>query len=249
MFFLSKFLPVFVLPIGVVVLLVLFGLRQKWRWLGGVAAVLLVAASLPVVSQQLMRRLEKAYPAWRVAEVPQADVVLVLGGALGAPAGPGYLPEWSEAVDRFEGGVALLKAERAQWLLFTAAARSADGKIEPEGAGMRRIALERGLPAERILLTGPVANTADEVRELERLAIERGWKRALLVTSAWHMPRAMRQFRGHGLEVVAFPVDFRSRPNLANRWLDWIPTAGALADTERALREIYGMAFYAVFKR
>lgn len=249
MLFFNKFLPVFVLPIGVVVVLVLLGLRQKWRWLGAAGAGVLVAASLPVVSQWLLARLESVYPAMRVDAAPEADVVLVLGGMLGAPAVPGGLPEWSEAVDRFEGGVALAQGGRAPWLLFTAAARSGDGSIEPEGAALRRLAVARGLDPARVLLTGPVSNTADEVRELERLAVERGWKRVLLVSSAWHLPRAMRQFRGHGLEVVPFPVDFRSRPNLTTPWIDWIPTAGALADTERALREVYGIAFYAVFRR
>jgi uncharacterized SAM-binding protein YcdF (DUF218 family) len=217
--------------------------------LGVVAAGLLLTASLPVVSQRLMARLESVYPAMRVDAAPEAEVVLVLGGMLGAPVVPGGLPEWSEAVDRFEAGLALAQAGRARWLLFTAAARSGDGSIESEGAGLRRLAIARGLDPARVLLTGPVLNTADEVRELEKLAVAHGWKRVLLVSSAWHLPRAMRQFRGHGLEVVPFPVDYRSRPNLASPWLDWIPTAGALADTERALREAYGIAFYAVFRR
>jgi len=249
MFFLGKFLPVFVLPIGLVVLLILLGLRQKWRWLGVVAALGLLGASLPAVSQRLMAVLETVHPPLRVADAPESDAILVLGGMLGAPLGPGYLPEWSESVDRYEGGVALLQAGRARWLVFTAAGRSADGSVESEGAALRKLALARGLDGDRILLTGAVTNTADEVRELEKLAAERGWKRILLVTSAWHMPRAVRQFRGHGPVVVPFPVDFRSRPNLANGWMDWIPTAGALADTERALRECYGMAFYTVFRR
>lgn len=61
------------------------------------------------------------------------------------------------------------------------------------------------------------------------------------------MPRAMRLFKRAGVEITAFPVDYRALPNRSLPYLDWIPNAGALGKTELALRECYGMAFYAVF--
>lgn len=249
MLLLNKLLPVFVLPIGVVLVLVLLALRQKWRWLGLAAAVVLYGASLPVVGEGLIGRLERVHPRLRVAEAPVADVVLVLGGTMGPPVPAGYLPNWGDAVERFEGGVALVQAGRASRLLFTGASRSADGAVESEGATMRALAVARGVPAAQIDVTGAVGNTADEARALARWCAEHGARRVLVVSSAWHLPRAMRQLRRTGLELTAFPVDFRavSAGRKPLPFTDWLPSAaGGLALTETALREGYGIAFYTV---
>jgi uncharacterized SAM-binding protein YcdF (DUF218 family) len=107
--------------------------------------------------------------------------------------------------------------------------------------------VERGVPAGRITVLGKVGNTADEARELAKFAAVNGVKRVLLVTSAWHMPRAMRQFRKAGVEVIAFPVDYRYEPDRALPYMDFLPGADGLKLTELALRETYGLAFTAVF--
>lgn len=252
MLFFHKLLPVFLLPIGVVIVLVLLGLRQKWRWLGLVGAAGLYVASLPVVGGWLLGRLEGAYPRLKVAEAPAADVVLVLGGTMGPPVGDGYVPNWAESMERFEGGVALVQAGKAGRLLFTGAPRSSDGRFESEGAAMLRLAVARGVPREQTDVTGPVANTADEVEALRRYCQERGYRRVLLVTSAWHMPRSMRLFRKAGVEITPFPVDFRYAPlaDQSLRYMAFMPHAvQGLGQTELALRECYGIAFYAMLGR
>ena len=249
---LHKLLPVFVLPIGITVLLVLLGLRRKWRWLGVVAAVVLLGSSMPVVGMWAIGQLESHYPALRIDEAPTADLVLVLSGTMGAPnRGAGYVPNWGDAMERFEAGVLLMQARKAPLLMFTGARTGTAGEEDTEGAIMRRLATERGVAAEKILLTGEVANTADEARQLAQFAAEHGVKRVLLVTSAWHLPRTMRQFRRAGVEIVAFPVDYRSMRGVGvwreKRLTDFLPSAGGLEMTETALRECYGLAFYTVF--
>lgn len=241
MLFLNKLLPVFVLPVGIVTLLVVLASLRRWRVLGLVAAGLLVAASLPVVGNALLGPLEAEHPPARVDEVAPADAVLVLGGVLSPASGPGLLPEWSEAVERFEAGIALVRADRARLLLFTG------DPLGSEGATLRRLALARGVPDDRIRVIGAVDNTADEAVRLQRLASEHGWRRVVLVSSVWHLPRAVRQFRGAGVELAPFPVDYRALPNRRLPYLDWLPTASALAKTELAMREAYGIAFHALF--
>ncbi len=250
--FLNKLLPVFVLPIGLVIILVVLGMLKKWRWLVFTTLGAFLVASLPVTGFWCIGRLESVYPRLKVMEAPEADVVLVLGGTMGPPSPDGFLPNWADAMERFEGGVALLQAGKAARLLFTGAPRSADGSFDSEGAAMREAAIGRGGPAERIDVTGAVGNTADEARALKQYCEERGFKRVLLVTSAWHMPRAMRQFRKAGLEITAFPVDYRA--GAADQrplpYMDWLPSAiNGLGNTELALRECYGIAFYALTGR
>ncbi len=75
---------------------------------------------------------------------------------------------------------------------------------------------------------------------------ERGWHKIILVTSSWHMRRAARQFRKAKVDFVPFPVDYQVDPRSSVTVLDFLPQAGGLGRTETALREMYGMAFYAI---
>jgi len=238
---LNKLLPVFVLPIGVITALIVLGALKQWRWLSLTAAAALLLSAVPAVSNVLLRQLEEAYPARSVASVPEADAALVLGGIMSPVKEVGLTPEWSEAVERFEAGLALAQRGKVGRLLFTGDVRGS------EGTALRREAILRGLPEARVEVIGAVGNTADEAAQLRRYARERGLKRVVLVTSAWHLPRAMRQFHGAGVELVPFPVDYRALPNRLLPYLDYIPNAGALQKTEMALRECYGIAFYAIF--
>lgn len=241
MLFLNKLLPTFVLPIGLVTALMLLAAWKKWRWAALLAAFGLLASSTGVVANALLQPLENSYPARSVGSLPEADAVLVLGGIMSPGKEPGLIPEWAESVERFEAGVQIVRRDKARLLLFTGDTRGS------EGTALQREALERGVPRERTAVIGAVGNTADEAAQLKKFAAQHGLKRVVLVTSAWHLPRAMRQFKVAGVELVPFPVDYRGLSNRLLPYLDWIPTAGSLQKTEMALRECYGMAFYAVF--
>ena len=140
-----KVLPFVLMPTGLCMLLVVASICLKRRWLALAGLAVLWLGSTQPVSNALLRSLEDAYPPVLVADCPQADAVVVLGGGLRdeSPAGQ---PEWSDAVDRFERGVALMQAGKAHYLLFTAA--TWPGLPETEGEMLRRYAVARGIPAE-----------------------------------------------------------------------------------------------------
>jgi uncharacterized SAM-binding protein YcdF (DUF218 family) len=250
MLFLNKLLPIFVLPLGWVLLLLVFALvRKKW-WPVVVAMMILVVASLPATASRLIGWLESFYPALPVAEAGPADAIVVLGGILGPKAVPGGVINWNESSERFDGGVALLRAGRAKTLVFTGARMPWEKRIMvSEGESLRVIALAQGVPAEQIVVTGEVGNTRDEARAVAELAKARGWKKVIVVTTAWHLPRAARLFRNAGVDFVPFPVDFRTDGKRSLAGVDFLPKAEALLMTEVALRECYGNVFYAVTKR
>jgi len=64
----------------------------------------------------------------------------------------------------------------------------------------------------------------------------------LLVTSAWHMPRAVGSFRAVGFDVVAYPVDFRAGGGV--RW--GFDPAANLVGLDRAAHEWLGLAWYRI---
>jgi uncharacterized SAM-binding protein YcdF (DUF218 family) len=83
LFELRKFLPVLVMPLGLSLLLIAFGLLLRRRVLAIAGLLLLFLASLPAVSDSLGLFLENQYPHLQVAQCPTADVVVPLGGYAG----------------------------------------------------------------------------------------------------------------------------------------------------------------------
>jgi len=201
------------------------------------------------VGNRLTGWLESFYPALPIAGAGPADAIVVLGGILGPKAEPGYVTNWSDSSERFFGGVALLRAGRAKMLVFTGARLPWEGRATLEGDDLRAIAIGQGVPAEQILVTREVSNTRDEARAVAELARLRGWRKIILVTTAWHMPRAARVLRNAGVDFIPFPVDFRSDEVRTLAAVDFLPKADAWQMTETALRECYGIAFYTLTGR
>jgi uncharacterized SAM-binding protein YcdF (DUF218 family) len=156
----------------------------------------------------------------------------------------GLVPEWGEAADRLFGGIELMQANKAPRLVLTRGLLPWQGAIRAEGEILREIAIAAGVPAERIVLTPPAMNTADEavgVRSL--LASDAG--PVILVTSAFHMTRARALFEQQGLSVIEYPVDFRV-DETAGAPMKYLPAASALRDSDTAIREWLGQAYYAL---
>ena len=235
-----------ILPVGLT-LLVLLGAWHWRRWgLVGLAAALLFFASLPCVSEFLLKSLEDEIPERSVAETPAADAILVLSGILGDDRGPDRKTNWGEGYDRFEAGIQLWKAGKAPHLVLTDPSPSRPDGRETEGNRLRREAILTGVPAEAVVLLGPIGNTADEAGLLARTARARGWQRIILVTTAWHLPRAWERFRQQDVEWILYPVDHRTPVHSAWDPVDFFPSAYALAETEIFLREWIGRWYYRV---
>lgn len=249
MLYFNKLLPIFVLPLGWVVLLLVLGLWRKKRWPIIVALALLYVTSMPLVGNSLAGWLESRYPAVAIDQVENADAIVPLGGIFGPTTQEGFLPNLGEASERLEAGIVLWEKKKAPWLVFTGGRLPWSKQTEVEGAASKRAAIARGVPAEQIIVTREVGNTIDEAYAIRDLMRERGWRKIILVTSAWHMPRAARLFHKAGVDFVPFPVDFQVDPKASLGLLDFLPRAGGLQMTESAVREWYGTLFYALTGR
>ena len=121
------------------------------------------------------------------------------------------------------------------------------GGLAPEGELYLQDGEVFGVPASAIASTLTVVNTSEEARVVRALLPGRDC-RILLVTSAFHMRRTQRLFKREGLTMVPLPVDFQARsPGAASIWRDpllWLPSAGHLPGSSRALREWIGRLVY-----
>jgi uncharacterized SAM-binding protein YcdF (DUF218 family) len=243
--YLHKLLPLLLSPIVVVLALVLVGAWRRSRAVLLVAALLLWTLSTPVIANALFRMVEGERARLTASERPEAAAVVVLSGMLQHVQGSkGLVPEWGEAADRLFGGIELMQANKAPRLVLTRGLLPWQGAIRAEGEILREIAIAAGVPAERIVLTPPAMNTADEavgVRSL--LASDAG--PVILVTSAFHMSRARALFEQQRLTVIEYPVDFRVDAT-GEGPKDYAPDARALWRSDIAIREWLGQAYYAL---
>ena len=82
-------------------------------------------------------------------------------------------------------------------------------------------------------------NTIENARFSARVLAGAGIKRIVLVTDAWHMPRSITRFHAAGLEVIAAPTNYYSRPSLTP--VDFLPTEGGLEKSNIAFHEWIGI--------
>jgi uncharacterized SAM-binding protein YcdF (DUF218 family) len=245
MIYLHKILPALVSPLGLCLLMVLIGLiLNARRWVAR-GIVILIVCALPATSNMLWRQLEQGHELQDPAQAPTASAIVVLSGMLRAvQGGDDFTYEWSEAADRYFAGVALALNMRAPKLIFTRGAQPWSAGA-PEGEILYARARKDLVPEGMLDLTPAVENTAQEAKAVAAM-LERGAE-IILVTSAFHMPRAEALFREAGLEVTPWPVDFRASANKITT-MDFIPSAGGLSGTSAALREFLGRAYYAYLK-
>ena len=255
-FWLSKLLPQLLYPLGLGLLLQSLALLQRRRrcapGLSATALLLITLPSLPLVSEALLRPLEQQATALTPHPVPPADAVLVLGGGI-RPAGPGGMGvEVGDAGDRLLTGVRLMRQGLAPTLI-TSGGRVSFSAADPtpsEAVLAQQLALELGIPAQAILLNPSSRTTAEEAKAIQALAASRGWQRLLLVTSAFHMRRALASFRHSGspLEIIPVACDYRlmpsGKPTLQSLGLGLIPSAQALEQSTMVLKEHLGLLIY-----
>jgi len=244
MIYLHKILPVFVLPIMLVIIVILIGLIKNKKKLIYVAIGLLYTLSTPIFSNNFFKIVEGSEYRKPISAIDSADAIVVLSGMLEInEVGDITYVEWGDP-DRFFGGIALIKAGKAQKLVFTGGKMPWDKAKKNEGDVLKEYAISNGIPSEKILVTKDVENTADESVEVRELIGSS--KKIILVTSAYHMYRAKRLFEKQGFEVIAYKVDYKATRSLKTTIMDFLPDAESLRLTEIGIREIIGRLFYLI---
>jgi uncharacterized SAM-binding protein YcdF (DUF218 family) len=200
-------------------------------------------SAAPFVANGLMATLENQYRG-DPATLPPADVAVVLGGAVYPPSPPRREPELGEAVDRVWSAAQLYRAGRIKRILVVGGNLPWWPEARPEAELIQALLVELGVPQTAIDIGTTSRNTFENASEAKTLMQIRPFVSGLLVTSAWHMPRALAIFKKAGIPVFPAPCDFRASETLTGTLLDWMPQAGAFAMTSAALREWLGYYVY-----
>ena len=219
MIYLHKLLPIVFSPLGLVILILFWAALSRRALPIYLAIAFLLAASLPITSNLLFRTVEqhavKKYP----ADMPHADAVVVLGGMLSnVESTRGRVTEWVDP-DRFFAGVELMKAPKANTLIFMGGKLPWFPDAPPEGKILAEFAQSMGIPKNQILVTKEVQDTEDEAQAVKAIFATHTTPKIILVTSAYHMPRALLIFKRNGFDVVTYPWILRLRHRKLRPWI------------------------------
>lgn len=256
-FFLSKFLPLFVYPLGLacVLLVAALAVRRRPRWqttLVALTLVLLWLSGTRPLGAMVIRSLERQH--LPPATVPQAEIIVVLGGGSRTADYPRSTPELNEAGDRLLHAAWLYRQQAAPRILLSGGKNQLLGTARtPEAETMAEIMTMMGVPRETLILESTSRNTYENALEIKKILDREGISEIILVTSATHMPRAYRIFTKMGLTVTAAPTDFLvtdrlwvhlTRPEIDVQLINLLPTAENLEDLSTALKEYIGLVIY-----
>lgn len=255
--FLSKFLPLLVYPLGLGIILLATALllRRRPRLKTGLlvaSLLLLLLGSNRWLSYGLARSLEWQY--LPPNEVPQADVIVVLGGATESAQYPRTAVEVNSAGDRVLHAARLYRQGKAPAILVSGGNITwLGGRNMTPAEEMADLLTLLSVPTDAIWMQPRSQNTQEDAEYSVQLLQEKGIQRILLVTSAMHMPRSVALFRHLGVEVIPAPTDFTVTqsgwdnlfsPDPQALLVNLLPNASSLSLTTNALKEYLGLFVY-----
>jgi uncharacterized SAM-binding protein YcdF (DUF218 family) len=215
------------------------GRRRVAVWLLASAAAVLYFGSLVPVGEALLTPLESQYPPLREGEPLQGvGSVVVLGSAYMPRNGIPVSAALSEdGLIRIVEGLRLMR--RLPGVRLVVSGGAAPG-FTPTALGYAELAREYGVADGALVVLVRPLDTADEAQAVKTLL---GTAPFVLVTSAYHMPRAVRLMQRAGAHPIPAPTGQRvgAFPGSGLR-----PTSAGMRDTEIALHEYLGLAALAI---
>lgn len=240
----AHFIAAFLLPPFCLLLLGIAGLLL-WHRRPTIARLLVAASlgllwlfSMPIVANSLMQRLEGAPVAFD-PKTQTADAIVVLGAGT-------YLnaPEYGADTVSESGLVRLRYAARLQRETGKPVLLSGgkpQGSTLSEAEQMKAV-LENEFHIPVKWVEGGSGNTFENARLSRQILATAGIRRIYLVTHAWHMPRAAMAFRAAGFDVVPAPTAYSVHGAIG--LLDFLPSAGAMLESEHFMHEVIGTLWY-----
>ncbi len=202
--------PLALLWLGLFILTVTLWQARHRAFAGGAAVLFLLVQTVggTNLSLLLLAALERPYAGVKAEELPQADVIVLLGGGVEpSPSEVGQL-HLNIAGDRLVMALELARLGKAP-VLCVSGGTAQLGQTRWVEADLIKQAIDtRQLASVPVISLGARRDTHDEAVRLRALCAEHGWKRILLVTSAAHQRRALATFRHEGLDVTPAACNF-----------------------------------------
>ena len=255
MFFeLSKYLWVFGDPANIFLLILVVSwalLRTRWHKCGQRLQRLLVLVSLLIATVPFSSWgfwiLENQFP--RMLLLPdRVDGIIVAGGIIDPQLSHDRRqPVIGGAVERLTAMAKLAKLYPNAKVIFSGGAGDPSQPNLKEANYIAPFMADIGLDLNRIIYEDRARNTSENAQLTLKIAKPKVGDTWLLVTSAFHMPRAMGAFRKAGWDIQAYPVDYNTPVNF--QWQLFFNFSSGLMLMSNFVHEIVGLIVYKITGR
>lgn len=254
MFLVKKIIAALLMPLPFCLLLAFLGLLLQWlfgrrrmgRFLTSLGMALLLLFSLQPIADQLLAPLENRYPPLAANRLRpgSVDFIVVLGG--GHTSDP-RLPVTSQIGEATLAR--LTEAIRLQRLLPGTRLLLSGGQVffdpTPNAVIMANVAQALGVPKNILQLEIQSRDTEDEAKLIRGIVSTRPF---ILVTSAYHLPRAMLLFERFGMHPIPAPANFLAKKSRGPAFWSFFPRARQLDNSRCAIHEYLGLAWITFHK-
>ena len=249
--YLSKILPLLVLPVGIVIgfaviayILLRKGRTRASRFFLVTAILILWVASLPIVADALLRQLENDFPAVTLDSIAPRKCLVLLGGVLQPALSPRVDVNMLDGIDRVHKAAQLYKAGKAETIIVAGGNQPWTPLADPEARSIKLLLVDWGVPYNAIHVEYKSLNTFENALNVEDMLKKLECGAPLLVTSAAHMKRAVGVFENRYIQVFPVSADVRATRHPKLTVLDFLPSAVALNKTSDVVREWIGLMVY-----
>ncbi|TQV74651.1 YdcF family protein [Aliikangiella marina] len=245
----AEILNSFFMPPGINLILILTGwiLLKRYRKtavsLFSLSLITLYIFSLPIVADSLIQRIEStsALTTQQIKQISQSDIsnkaIVVLSGGRVAAA-----PEYDK-ID-IVNPATLQRIHFASWLQkrtqlpVLLSGGSSSNEATAESVLMNQL-MAASFGNQPRWIESESKNTGQSAEYSANILKKNDIDEVILVTHAWHMPKASKAFESNGLKVVEAPTAFLSGQILSDNWRDYFPSADALAQSNKAFFEMF----------
>lgn len=244
----TRLFELFFLPPGLFIFIPLLSLLliKKIKTLKGVLLLQLLlfyVLSLPVANHFLFRQLETS-PALSVEQIKNttADIIVVLAGGIKAYKREYHGADISDFTILRLRYAAYLQKRTGLPVLVTGGIEKAE---TTEAELMHKVLREEYEVKANIYIENQSQNTFENASRVKKLLNQYHFKHILLVSSAFHMPRALAQFEHAEITVTPAPTGFYHN-SMGYKYGDFLPNSRALRQNYLALHEIIGAFWYRI---
>ncbi|HEU4717053.1 MAG TPA: YdcF family protein [Bacteroidia bacterium] len=245
-FLLSKLLSFLIMPLTWIFLLLFFSFRgkddrRKKRY--RIAAVVLI---LLFTNRFIFDRVMHVWEINTIQTPPKGsyDAIIILGGI--STYDPDFdRVQFSNGNDRLMQGLLLLKEGVAPKILFTGGSGSVLHSDKKEGVWIRKFLRTYGIPDSCMIFENESRNTHENALFSKPLLAKYApGGRYLIVTSGFHMRRALGCFSKAGIRAIPFSADRYSGPLKFEFDYAFIPDAETLSCWNTLFHEWFGCVAY-----
>ncbi len=245
-FLLKKTITAFVLPPGIFLVLFLAGMlfvTRRFRSFLFCLFLLLYLVSIGPTKDVLILPLENRYPVPSWNEMRDADAIILLGGGAieHAPDIDGQGALTGDSLQRLVAAYRL-HAVLNKPIILSGGAISGE---KPEAEISAEVLHRLGVKQQFIVTETKSKDTKENALYAGEICRKRNWNKIVLVTSAYHMRRAVMLFSKFFDHIVPYPTDYKTQRKNYDYW-SFLPDASNLESTAAAVKEYLGIAYYSL---